>query len=58
MVPRAVKPGAGWDNVGGSRTVWACATSVGLALSLLTDQALAAEVPPVLTLDLLDLLGL
>src|SRR5262245_30646810 len=57
MVPRATKPGAGWDDVQGSRAVLPYAPSLSLALCLLPTPTLAAEVVgPLFTGDLLLLL--
>jgi signal transduction histidine kinase len=58
MVPRAIKPGAGWDKSAGSRAVRALAAlGAGLVLGLGSSTAHAAEaIGPFLTSDLLVLL--
>lgn len=57
MVPRAIQPGAGWENSKGSWVVQARALSLSFAVALVPSPALAAEaVRQVLTLDLLVLL--
>src|SRR5690349_10426397 len=56
MVPRATKPGAGWDCIKGSRPL-ACALSLSLALAFTPSPTLAAEaIGPLFTGDLLLLL--
>lgn len=57
MVPRAIKPGAGWDDIRGSWAVQACVPSLGLAVTVLPSTAFAAEaIGPLFTGDLLLLL--
>ncbi len=57
MVPRATKPGAGWDDIEGSWTAQARALRLSFALALVPCPAFAAEaLLPVLSLDLLVLL--